>query len=109
MSVTTARPHTIRTQQGPRIVTATSPVPGLHVYEIPDDVDQPSAYRWRLGHHSGLLIAAAMYEDDAIRGAQKIADLADWTQDYAELRANVDANELFRRISWASCEHPNYA
>ena len=42
MSVTTARPHTIRTHQGPRIVTATRPVPGLHVYEIPDDVAAPA-------------------------------------------------------------------
>ena len=104
--MTSTDTHTIRTQQGPRTVQATSPVPGLHVYEIPDDIDTPSPLRWRIGHHSGLLIAAAMYQDDAMRGAEKIADLADWTRDYADLRASVDSDELYLRIGWASCEHP---
>ncbi|AVH59923.1 MULTISPECIES: hypothetical protein [Streptomyces] len=109
MSVTTARPHTIQCQQGPETVTATSPVPGLYVYEIPGTVDQPSLLRWRVGHHSGLVIAAAMYEGDAIRGAQKIADLADWTLPVDELRRDVSPTELYDAISWASCDHPAYA
>ncbi|MET7429573.1 hypothetical protein ABZT16_11325 [Streptomyces flaveolus] len=108
MSVTTELTHTFRTDQGDFTVSATSPVPGLLVYEIPAEVEPDSTYRWSVGHHSGLLIASAMYEDDAIRGAQKIADLADWTKSVEDLRASVDTDELYRLIAWAGCEDPAY-
>lgn len=109
----TATTHEVRASQtaAPVLVQAIEPVPGLFVYEQPEELraHPDSPYLWRLGHHSGLTIAAAMYEDDAIRGARKIADRADWTQDVAELRAVIDADGLYEDLSWSSCEHPTLA
>ncbi len=39
-----------------------------------------------------------MYEDDAIRGAHKIADLADWTLPADELQRDVSPTELYDAI-----------
>ncbi|MET9813208.1 hypothetical protein [Streptomyces sp. NPDC006355] len=100
--------HTFQTDVREYTVPATSPVPGLFVYEIPDEVEPASAHRWSVGHHSGLLIASAMYEDDAISGAKKIADLADWTQPVAELREALDPGQVYERIAWAGCENPAF-
>lgn len=108
MSVTTELTHTFQTDRGDFTVPATSPVPGLFVYEIPAEVEPHSTHRWSVGHHSGLLIASAMYEDDAIRGAHKIADLADWTKPVGQLRAEINPDELYLRIALASCEDPAY-
>jgi hypothetical protein len=109
----TVTAHEVRASRAatPVLVQAVEPVPGLFVYEQPEELRSyaDSPYLWRLGHHSGLVIGAAMYEDDAIRGAQKIADLADWTLPAEELRTQIDADEVYRLISWASCEHPTYA
>jgi hypothetical protein len=101
--------YTVRTAERDYTVPATNPAPGLFVYEIPSEVSPASSLRWRIGHHSGRVIAAAMYEDDANRGVQKIADLADWTRGSAELQQEVDIDELYQVISWASCEHPALA
>lgn len=93
----------------PVLALAVEPVPGLHVYEQPEELRRPTDLNhWRIGHRSGLTIAVAMYEDDAIRGAQKIADLADWTRPADELRRDVSPTELYDAISWASCDHPTY-
>jgi hypothetical protein len=110
MSSTT---HEVRASQtaSPVLVQAIEPVPGLFVYEQPEELRRPldDWYPWRLGHHSGLIVAVAMYEDDAIRGAQKIADRADWTQDVEDLRTAIDADGLYQDLSWSSCEHPTLA
>ncbi|MFB7500087.1 hypothetical protein ACFC09_36310 [Streptomyces sp. NPDC056161] len=103
MTSTTALTHTFSTDQGDYTVAATSPVPGLFVYEIPDEVEPESIHRWSVGHHSGLLIASAMDEADALRGAHTIADLADWTKDVDALRAQVDRDEMRERIAKAFC------
>lgn len=103
---TTALTHTFSTDMGDYTVAASSPVPGLFVYEIPDEVEPASSHRWSIGHHSGLLISSAMYEDDATRGAQKIADLADWTDPVDELRAVLDPEQVYEQLAWASCENP---
>ena len=108
MSVTTQITHTFQTDVREYTVPATSPVPGLFVYQIPDEVEPLSHLRWSVGHHSGLLIASAMYEDDAIRCARKIADMADWTKDVAALRDEIDQDQLYERIAWAGCENPAY-
>lgn len=108
MTSTTSFTHTFQTDVREYTVPATSPVPGLLVYKIPDEVEPLSAHRWSLGHHSGLLIASAMYEGDAIRGAQKIADLADWTDTVNEIRAVVDTDEIYKRVAWVGCENPAY-
>lgn len=110
MSTTT---HEVRASQtaAPVLVQAIEPVPGLFVYEQPEELrtHPDSPYLWRLGHHSGLVVAVAMYEDDAIRGAQKIADRADWTAGVEELRTAIDADGLYTDLSWSSCEHPTLA
>jgi hypothetical protein len=108
LTSTVALTHTFQTDVREYTVPATSPVPGLFVYEIPDEVEPTSGLRWSVGHHSGLLIASAMYEDDAIRGAQKIADLADWTKPVDELRKALDPDQVYERIAWASCENPAF-
>jgi hypothetical protein len=108
LSVTTHLTHTFQTDVREYTVPATSPVPGLLVYEIPDEVEPLSGLRWSLGHHSGLLIASAMYEDDAIRGAHKIADMANWTKNAADLRGQVDQDRLYERLAWVACESPAY-
>lgn len=108
----TAIVHEIRARRAatPVLVQASEPVPGLRIYEQPEELCRPTeTYPWRLGHHSGLVVAIAMYEDDIHRGAEKIADLADWTKPADELRAEVDGEVVYERISWASCEHPAYA
>ncbi|MFJ9740878.1 hypothetical protein [Streptomyces sp. NPDC101166] len=108
LSVTTSLMHTFHTDCGDFTVPATSPVSGLLVYEIPAAVEPHNTHRWSVGHHSGLLIASAMYEDDAIRGAQEIADLADWTKPVEQLRTEVDPDEVYEQIAWASCENPAF-
>ncbi|MFF1684650.1 hypothetical protein [Streptomyces sp. NPDC058254] len=101
--------YTLRCSQSDVTVDAVEPVPGLFVYEQPDELKKPTEINWRIGHHSGLAIAVAIFEEDAIRGAQKIAGLADWTQPAEALQQDVDATELYDALSWASCEHPAHA
>jgi hypothetical protein len=77
----------------PVLVQAVEPVPGLHVYHQPDELQQPgddATHPWRLGHHSGLAMAAFDSQDDAINAARQIADFADWTRPADELRADPD-------------------
>lgn len=82
---------------------AVKPVPGLYVYELPvehreegDGVANP----WRLGHHSGKVLAAFSSEDDALRAAREVADLADWTRPAEDLSTNgdLDLDEYVDRI-----------
>ncbi|MGW0579936.1 hypothetical protein ACWD25_29110 [Streptomyces sp. NPDC002920] len=96
--------HTIHCETGPTTVQATSHVPGLLVYRIPDHVDTPSPYRWRLGHHTGLVIACTKAEHEAHAGAHEIANRADWTQDTAELRATLtDIGDLYTDLALVDC------
>ncbi|MGC5533969.1 hypothetical protein [Streptomyces sp. SR-10] len=72
---------------------AVEPVPGLHVYELPDahrEEGDGEGTPWRLGHHSGRALAAFSSEDDALRAAREVADLADWTRPAEGLRTNED-------------------
>ncbi|MGW2251385.1 hypothetical protein ACWCXH_14390 [Kitasatospora sp. NPDC001660] len=86
MTITTV-PHEIRATDGTNTVQA-EPLPsGLYVYEIPADVDRGELCRWRIGHHSGRYIASFRDHDAALRGAESLADWADWTLDATELRA----------------------
>ena len=74
----------------PVLVQAIEPVPGLRVYEEPEELRHPDgdSHPWRLGHHSGLAMAAFASRDDAINGARQVADCADWTRPADELRAD---------------------
>ena len=80
--------------------------PGLVVFRIPDGMHQASPHRWRIGHHSGLAIADALRREDAIRGAELLATLADWTQTADELKASIDASGLFAKLSYKDCIYP---
>lgn len=105
--------HEVRASQTatPVLVQAVEPVPGLRVYEQPEELRKSyeTVYVWRIGHHSGLVIGVAMYEDDAIRGAHTLADVADWTRSVDDLRAEVDVDEVYRLLGWVSCEQPAFA
>ncbi len=72
---------------------AVEPVPGLHVYELPvqhREEGDGMASPWRLGHHSGMALAAFPSEDDALRAAREVADLTDWIRPAKDLRADAD-------------------
>ena len=102
--------HTIHCDKGPVTVQATSFVPGLLVYRIPDSVDVPSPYRWRLGHHSGFVIAAALSECEAHAGAHEIAGRTDWTRGATELRVTAsDLVGMFEGLASVGCYLPEDA
>lgn len=109
MTTATALTYTFHTDMGDYTVPATSPAPGLFVYEMPDEVEPGSSHRWSIGHHSGQLISSALREDDATRGAQAIAGLADWTKPADDLLAVLDQDQVCARLIGASCENPAYA
>jgi hypothetical protein len=111
--------HTIQAALGPETVQAQPATPGLYVYEIPANVDRDAPCRWRLGHHSGLLLAAYPTAEDAHQGAAAVADWTDWTQDTDVICARVigpDRDEYASRDLWdrvatsgghfANCAHP---
>ncbi|MCX4863504.1 MULTISPECIES: hypothetical protein [unclassified Streptomyces] len=79
---------------------------GLDVYRIPDDVNPASPHRWRIGHHSGLAIADSLTREDALRGAELLGEITDWTQDAEALRTSIDANDLFAKLSYKNCIAP---
>ncbi|MFD6278051.1 hypothetical protein ACFWFI_21145 [Streptomyces sp. NPDC060209] len=64
------------------------PVPGLPVYELPEHCREEGdglANPWRLGHHSGLALAAFPSKEDALRGARELADLTDWPRSASDI------------------------
>lgn len=82
-------------------------VPGLLIYRIPEGMHTSSPHRWRIGHKaSGRSIADAMLPEDAVKGAELIGTLADWTQDAQTVKASVEANELFVKLSYVYCIAP---
>ena len=90
-----ASTHEVRASQTatPVLVPAIEPVPGLHVYEQPEELRGPgddTTYPWRLGHHSGLAMAAFTTKDEAINAAREVAEFADWTRPADDLRADQD-------------------
>lgn len=100
--------HTIHCETGPTTVKARGFVPGLLAYRIPDHVDMLSGRRWRLGHHTGFVIAVALSEHEAHAGAHEIAGRADWTQDEAGLRGAVtDLADLYEDLESVGCYHPH--
>lgn len=97
--------HTIRLAQSSVTVPAEEAVPGLFIYKILDHVDALSHLRWRIGHHSGLVIAAAWSEGDARLGAETIAPLANWSLAVDELRDAVDITDLYEQLRQVRCHH----
>lgn len=80
--------------------------PGLFVFRLPDSHRPSNPCRWRIGHHSGHNLADAMRREDAIRGAEFLATVSDWTQDVETLRASIDPVDLFAKLSFRDCVEP---
>lgn len=101
--------HTIHCETGPATVQARGYQAGLLVYRIPEHVDTGSPLRWRLGHYSGLLIAAAASEHEAHAGAYEIANQADWTGSAMEVRtAIVELADLYEDLALVGCHIPDH-
>ena len=87
--------------------------PGLFVFRMPNDQSLNSPARWRIGHHEGLGIAEAMRREDALKGAQILADSGiDWTQDTDTIQATITGSatsDLYAKLSYAWCEQPGTA
>lgn len=102
--------HVLSTSAGPVILTATEPVPGLHVYEIPSNVSPLSEYRWILAHHDGHTLAAFKTEDAATDAAGRVAPLADWTRNVMTTANQVGpsrADQLMNLLVESGGQHPN--
>lgn len=86
--------HEVRAAQSatPVLVQATEPQPGLRIYRQPDELLAPrDRYVWRLGHHSGLVIAKFEHRDEADDAAWAIREITDWTQSAEQIRDAVDS------------------
>lgn len=95
---------------GPRDVEAVEVKPGLYLHRQPDDIDRGDPRRWRISHHAGYAIAAAMRRADAIAGARHLAGLADWTASVDAIKASlVDAKQLYIDLGELGCGHPEVA
>src|ERR1043165_2045674 len=83
-------------------------VPGLVVYRLPDGMPPYNPNRWPIGHKaSGLAIADSARREAAVQGAERCADIADWTQDAETLRASLDADQLYIKLRYSHCVQPN--
>ncbi len=103
------REYTLTCAQGQlyTVPLAKEIAPGLLVYRIPDGMHSSSPHRWRIGHEpSGRSVADSMRREDAVRGAELLGSLADWTQDLHTLQASLDAAELFVKLSSVDCIQP---
>lgn len=80
-------------------VEAIQPYPGLYIYKQPHPLRTPdSTYTWRLGHHSGLAIAAFEYLDDADDAAWAIHQLTDWTQDADTITTHLSGDTVRKAL-----------
>ncbi|MFD3920217.1 hypothetical protein [Streptomyces sp. NPDC058595] len=110
-------PHTLRILPTPTdpaparvVVSSTSPVPGLHVYQLPETVNSGDFYRWRIGHHTGLALAIAETEAHALNGANALTGLVDWTRDKAGVADALAGRtgEMTTRLKRARCFRAGY-
>lgn len=107
--------HTISLAPGsdaPTEVDATVHPCGLLTYQVAPEVDDWTAYRWRIGHHSGLIVAIGATQDDVERGIGILAELTDWTADADTLRAALPdgpPSEVWQRLG-EECDviHPRF-
>ncbi|MFF4791910.1 hypothetical protein ACFY2M_19575 [Streptomyces sp. NPDC001276] len=88
-----AATHEVVAREGatPALVLAIEPVPGLRVYEQPEELRRPgddTTHPWRLGHHSGYPMAAFATRDEAVSAAHQVAHFADWTRSASDLRTD---------------------
>lgn len=81
--------------------------PGLVVFRL-DPAHKPhNPQRWRIGHKpSGLAIADSLTRENALKGAELLADLTDWTQDADSIKAALNPTDLFIKLSRVWCIEP---
>jgi hypothetical protein len=77
--------------------------PGLFVFRLPHGLALNNPCRWNIGHHSGRCVVEAMRREDAIKGAELLASLHDWTKDVEFLREEIDERSLFQKLSRIDC------
>ncbi|MEU7240250.1 hypothetical protein [Streptomyces sparsogenes] len=109
---TTEHKMIVHGEQKYTIPDAVQVAPGLLVFRVPAEHSLNSPARWRIGHHQGLGIAEAMRREDALKGAEILAPLADWTQDTNDLKelfTGEAVSDLYAKLSYAWCEKPGTA
>lgn len=82
---------------------AVEAAPGLFVFRLPHGLSLNNPCRWNIGHHSGRCIAEAMRREDALKGAELLASLHDWTKDVAVLRQEIDERQLLLKLTRIDC------
>ncbi|MFL3869185.1 hypothetical protein LT966_21540 [Streptomyces griseobrunneus] len=103
MNASTHELH-VPTYARPVLVQATEPHPGLHVYPTPDEIADPGdTYVWRLGHHSGHVIAKFEQQTQAEDAARTLGDITDWTRPAARVRLDVDPEDVFDALGDFPC------
>ncbi|MFF8297690.1 hypothetical protein ACF07M_20150 [Streptomyces globisporus] len=103
MNASTHELH-VPTYARPVLVQATEPHPGLHVYPTPDEIADPGdTYVWRLGHHSGHVIAKFEQQAQAENAARALGHVADWTRPASDIRADVDSEDVFDALGEFPC------
>lgn len=107
---TTEHTMLIHGQQKHTIPDAVQAAPGLVVFRMPAGQSLNSPARWRIGHHEGLAIAEALTRENALKGAQILAESGiDWTQDTDTLKETITdkvARDLYVKLSYAWCDQP---
>lgn len=79
----------------PVLVQAVEPQPGLHIYPTPEEIADPGdTYIWRLGHHSGHVIAKFEHRDEAEEAAEALRGITNWTRPANEIRRDVDIDRV---------------
>ncbi|WP_372344640.1 hypothetical protein [Streptomyces sp. KL116D] len=104
MTVTTV-PFTMRGQKGAayKVEGAVPVAPGLVVFRLPGDLDLNNPARWNIGHHSGYIVAESMTREQAVKGAEALAPLHDWTRDVDFLREEIDEDQLLATLGKNGC------
>jgi len=102
---------TLSTSSGPLTVPATSPAPGLLIFEIPTEVSPTSEYRWILGHHEGAALASFGTSAEAMAAADAVAELADWSRGAMtaaqEISFDGHSELLMELLKAHGGQHPN--
>ena len=105
------REYRLTTTKGQHVYTvplATEVAPGLLVYRIPDGMHPSNPNRWRIGHDtSGLAIADSLLRETAVKGAEFLGTLADWTRDSETVKAGLKFGEVMAKLSKFNCVVPN--
>ncbi|MFD4830196.1 hypothetical protein ACFWPV_10125 [Streptomyces uncialis] len=103
--------HVMDTSGGSVAVEATEPVPGLRLFEAPQDISPLSTYRWVLAHHEGHALASFVSSAAGEAAARAVAPLADWTRSVMTVATEISLGGHVKRLNAAIAahggQHPN--